>query len=239
MREFQFAVQFEEGTDALMDVFHEYPGLVSRSSACFTTDDSMWRIDNLLGSSEALSAVTDVFTDRHRCNECLDSPGCETYREYHLLDERPTSRTVYTYRHEVSECHSVPFIVHDHVGDGVVFESLRAEGEYRWRVLYPGEQSIGDLRDALDGALRPGLSLRVSHVSEAGAWDTWSRAAAHLSHDHWEVLKVAHEHGYYARPREVTVEELADHLDVPRSTVQYRLRSAEDRVLSQFVESTL
>jgi predicted DNA binding protein len=32
---------------------------------------------------------------------------------------------------------------------------------------------------------------------------------------------------------------LSDQLDLPRSTVQYRLRSAEDLIVSEFVRNTL
>jgi len=53
------------------------------------------------------------------------------------------------------------------------------------------------------------------------------------------VLEAAVERGYYSRPREVTVSDLSDELGVPRSTVQYRLRSAEDLVVSQFVDNAL
>jgi len=43
------------------------------------------------------------------------------------------------------------------------------------------------------------------------------------------------EHGYYESPREVDVGELADHLDVPRSTLTYRLRRAEERLAKAHV----
>jgi predicted DNA binding protein len=239
MREFEFTVTFEPGADDLMDVFFEYPSLSARSSTCFTTDDRMWRIDHVKGEREALDAFDEVFLDERRCNECFDVVNCDTTRTYHVLDRKPNSRTVYTFRREVHRCHSIPHHVTDHLGDGVVFESRRTRGEYRWRILYPGERAIGDLYDDIESNLREGLELDVSHLSRAGNWDVDSRVAAQLSPAHWEVLEAAVDHGYYARPRNVTVAELASALDAPRSTVQYRLRTAEDLIVEQFVESAL
>jgi predicted DNA binding protein len=43
------------------------------------------------------------------------------------------------------------------------------------------------------------------------------------------------EHGYYETPRNVDVGELADHLDVPRSTLTYRLRRAEAALAERHV----
>ncbi|OYR97966.1 transcriptional regulator, partial [Halorubrum sp. E3] len=43
------------------------------------------------------------------------------------------------------------------------------------------------------------------------------------------------EHGYDESPREVDVGGLAGHLDVPRSTLTYRLRRAEERLAKAHV----
>ncbi|WP_092893660.1 helix-turn-helix domain-containing protein [Halopelagius inordinatus] len=239
MREFEFVVHFEEGSDDLMDLFSEYPTLTMRSSVCTSTERTMWRIDHVRGPGEALDRFDEIFLDESRCNECLDAPNCHTHREYHVLDRKANSRTVYTYREEVHRCHSIPHHVVDHVGDGVVFESRRAGREYRWRVLYPGDQPIGEMYSAIEDRLRAGLHLTVSHLGRAGNWDAESQVAAELSPAHWETLETAVERGYYARPREVTVADIAELLDAPRSTVQYRLRTAEDLIVRRFVESSL
>ncbi|UHH25891.1 helix-turn-helix domain-containing protein [Halobacterium noricense] len=239
MREFEFTVTFEPGSDALMDCFVEHDSLTAWTSVCFTTRERMWRIDHATGTEEALAAFDDVFLDESRCNECLDLPDCDTYREYHVLDESTNSRTVYTFREEVHGCHSVPHYVHEHVGDGVVFEARRSDNEYRWRVLHPDEQPVGGVYDAIEAQLRDGLSLSLSRLSSAGNWNAESRVAAELTPENRAVLEAAVEHGYYSRPREVTVSDLSDELGIPRSTLQYRLRSAEDLVVSQFVDDAL
>lgn len=236
MREFEFVVHYGPGADSLMDVFHDHPGLTARTSECTTTTDAMWRVDHLRGPATAISAAEEIFIDHDRCNECLDDHACDTYREYHVLDREATSLTVYTYRREIQDCHSVPYIVTDHVGEGAIFEASRSGGEYRWKVLYPEDQPVSELYDAIETELREGLSLEVSHLTEAGRWDPISQAEADLSPDARGVLEAAADAGYYERPRETTVGKLSEELDVPRSTLQYRLRNAEDAVLSQFVE---
>jgi predicted DNA binding protein len=48
-------------------------------------------------------------------------------------------------------------------------------------------------------------------------------------------MAAAVERGYYETPREITVEELAEELDLPRSTLSYRLRRAEAELVRSFV----
>ena len=50
-------------------------------------------------------------------------------------------------------------------------------------------------------------------------------------------MTTAVEHGYYETPREIDLSELAEKLDVPRSTLTYRVRRAEAQIAKQFVET--
>ena len=56
-----------------------------------------------------------------------------------------------------------------------------------------------------------------------------------LSGEKAAAIRAAVEHGYYETPRDVDVSELADHLDVPRSTLTYRLRRAEATIVKRHV----
>lgn len=49
------------------------------------------------------------------------------------------------------------------------------------------------------------------------------------------TLRAAIEHGYYETPREITISELAAVLDVPQSTVSYRLRQAEAQLAKGYL----
>ena len=238
-REFEFVLRFDAGADSLMDVFRQHESLSVWSSAIFVGDDYMWRLDHAKGTPEALRAFDEVFLDEGRCNECFDVVSCETSRTYHVLDRGETSRTVYTLRREISGCQSLPSFLHRHVSEGTIFESRRTGDEYRWRVLYPGSSPIGEVYDRIESNLRDGVTLSVSHITSAGNWKATERVATDFSPQQWRVLKAAVTHGYYERPREISVKDLASILDEPRSTVQYQLRTAEDRLISQFVEETL
>lgn len=239
MQEFEFVVAYEAGADRLMDVFREHPSLSVRSSACYTDDSSMWRMDHASGSREAMARFDETFLDDTRCNECLNAPNCNTTREYHVLDRQPRGRTVYTFREEVHRCHSVPHFVVDHVGEGAVLQSHRTGNEYRWKALFPDEQPVGELFDAIEAELREGLSLELAHLTQSGNWSAETRTSHKLSPEQREMLEAAVEGGYYERPREATVRELASELDVARSTAQYRLREAEDAIVTEFVRDAL
>ena len=167
------------------------------------------------------------------------SETCNTARTYHVLDRRQASRTIYTLRRDIEECRSIPYFILDHIRKGTVFESKRVDDEYRWRVLFPGDYPIGEVYDTIKSQLRDGVSLSLSHITSGGNWSVTERVAADFSPEHWQALRAAVAHGYYERTRAVSVSDLASILDEPRSTVQYRLRTAEDRIVSQFVQQTL
>ncbi|GCF15136.1 hypothetical protein Harman_30710 [Haloarcula mannanilytica] len=170
VKEFEFTIRFTAGTDPVMDLFQEYPTLRLRNATCTVTGDAMWRIDHVDGPADAISAFDDVFLDDSHCNECLDEHCCSGTREYQILDRRPTARTVYTYHTKTDRCCAVPAIVTDHIGDGVVYESNRTGGEYRWRVLSPVDTSLDALFDQLDSSLRDGLTLNIDRMGNAELW---------------------------------------------------------------------
>nr|WP_233274867.1 helix-turn-helix domain-containing protein [Haladaptatus cibarius] len=80
----------------------------------------------------------------------------------------------------------------------------------------------------MESHLRDGVSLSVSQSSVLSTGTRQSVSSRIFSPEHWKVLKAAVNHGYYERSWEVS--DLASILDEPRSTVQYRLRTAEDRM---------
>lgn len=236
MREFEFTVHYEPGADDLMDLFIDTPSLHARSQACFANAASMWRIDRIAGPTEALDRVEGLYLDESVCNECLDMHQCDSTREYHLLDAETEQRLIYTRREEIDRCHSIPYLAVDHVGDGVLLDAERSGPEYVWRVLMPEATQISDLYDAIATNLRPGLSLELDHVSAVRGWEAETMGATDLSVEERQTLSAAVSAGYYQTPRETTVDELADRLDVPRSTVQYRLQRAEQKVIEEFAE---
>ncbi|QGA82130.1 helix-turn-helix domain-containing protein [Halomicrobium sp. LC1Hm] len=239
MREFEFTVQYESGADDLMDLFVETPSLYARSQACFANADAMWRIDRIVGPSDVLDRLDDLYLDESICNECLDMEQCSSTREYQLLDAGPEHRLVYTRRQEIDRCHSIPYLAVDYVGDGVLFDAERSGDEYVWRVLMPEATPVGELYDAIERNLRDGLTLELGHVAGIDGWRGDDAFDADLTVEERRTLQAAVDAGYYRTPRETTVGELGERLDVPRSTVQYRLQRAEGKAVEQFADGSL
>jgi predicted DNA binding protein len=235
VREFVFTLSYEPGVDPLVDAFIDHPEVTAQSTTCVATADHMWRVDTLFGPEDALDRIETCFLDESRCNEC-HGHGCDTERRYEVLERAPTHRIVYTHRREIRGCHSIPYLAVEHVGSGVLFETERTGDTYEWTVLMPDDEGVGRLYDAIGGGLREGVGLDLQHVTGHQGWRSGALAAPRLSHAQREAVRAAVAHGYYETPRECTVTELSDRLDVARSTLQYRLQRAESQLLAAFVE---
>lgn len=237
MREFEFAVRYERGADRLMDRFADHPDARAWTPTCVATAEYTWQITHLLGPAAALDRIEAVYLDESVCNECLHAHACESARTHDVLSRRPSHRAIYTLRTETGRCHSVPHLAAEHVGEGLLFEARRRDDEYRWTVLMPDDGGVGALFDAVGADLRDGLSLDLGHVSDLRDRHVRSFPGLDLPHDQRQALVAAVEHGYYATPRRTTVADLSDVLGVPRSTLQYRLQTAEARVVRRVVEA--
>lgn len=60
-----------------------------------------------------------------------------------------------------------------------------------------------------------------------------------LTERQWEVLQIAHENGYFERPRKIHQTEIAGKLDISQETVSQHLRAAQHRLLSTIFEEML
>lgn len=239
MREFEFVLTYDVGADDLMDVFRAETGLHAQTAACFANERSMWRVDHVLGPAETLDLVEQHFLDETTCNECLDVEGCDSSREYQVISSRPEHRVYFTRREEIQHCHSIPYLAVDHAGDGLLIEAERKGPEYVWRLLIPDDCAVGELYDRIDARLRDGISLELGHVSDPQNWNGGAGSPEVLTPEERETVAAAVDAGYYGTPRDVTVSELAEDLDTPHSTVQYRLQRAEEKVMTQFAEESL
>lgn len=239
MREFAFTVEYEPGAGRLMDVFIEHPELTAKTVTCSVTAESVWRIDRLTGPSGAIETVEAPYLDPERCDECLHNGRCYVSQEYEVLAGDRTSRTVYAYQTDIDGCHSIPYLAAKHLGDGLLYEALRRENRHEWRVLMRDDSAVGELYDVLQSDLRDGLTLSLRHLGEPTHWCDEAVSAADLSYEQRHALEAAVEHGYYETPRSVSAEELAEALEIPRSTLQYRLRRAEAWLARGFVTERL
>ncbi|WP_438267350.1 helix-turn-helix domain-containing protein [Halomarina litorea] len=229
MREFVFAARYERGADSLMDVFISYPDLVGRALRIAGSSAGLWRVDRLVGPEDALNEVERVMTDHSVCNECLgEHPGCTIEGEYEVVAEGDESRLVYAYTSGGRYCHSIPFFTTQTVGNGALFDARRRENVYEWRVLLPGETKGGEIFDQLQDGLPKGVDISLSQVGSPSAWPSADLSQKNLPSDQRRAIEAAVECGYYGTPREASLGDVAAALDLPKSTLRYRLRRAEE-----------
>lgn len=238
MREFVFALSHDPGCNAVADVLAEHPATTVRSVSCHATQESLWRVDHATGSDAALSAIEDAVLDAEGCVDCITTGDCGSEPETEVLDRSEETLVFYT-RWERSEvCESVPHLALAHLGDGVLFETWREQRQYTWRLVLPDGTDVHEFYDALDEEVCEHTGIELLRLTEL---DDEGPAGERVGDDglptaQREALAAAVEAGYYETPREVELSELAERLDVPRSTLSYRLRRAEAALATGYVE---
>lgn len=235
MREFVFTVSYEKGADELMDVFIQNPSLSSHTVSCHVSEETMWRVDEVTGPEEVLEEYDQVIGRLSRCSSLRGMGGCEVDWRYEVLDADATSRTIYSQQSEGRGCRSVPYLVVNHLGDGVLMQAEQHEHEYVWRILTEDDVAMSEVYEELNQNLRDGLSLTFDHVGQAPNWAGRQTNSPSLSPKQREALELAVKYGYYEQPREKSLQEIAQIEGIPTSTLQYRVTNAERRVIELFV----
>jgi predicted DNA binding protein len=103
-------------------------------------------------------------------------------------------------------------------------------GRESWDVRYVGERS--DIEAALDALCEAtGADIRVESIGTVGGDPSNARRLERLTQSQREVYELAREDGYYEWPRETSTRELADQLDISKTTLLEHLRKAESKLL--------
>ncbi|NEU55586.1 helix-turn-helix domain-containing protein [Halorussus sp. MSC15.2] len=237
MREFDFTVVYSEGADHLMDVFIEFPQLYSRTVSCHVTSDTMWRVDEVTGPREALSAYDDQLANLQRCSSLRGMGGCQVDWTYETLTTESTRRLIYSKQSESEGCRSIPYLAAAHLGDGVLCRAEQHGDEYRWQILTDDDAAMSSIYEELSENLRDGLELRFGRLDQSPEWDDRRGTGDDLPYEQREALELAVEYGYYETPREMSLQEIADAEDVPTSTLQYRITRAESWLAKTFLSN--
>lgn len=238
MREFTFDIVYETGSDPVMDVFIEHPTLVAKALHGCVTEDRFWRIERLIGPTAALDAVERLRLDETVQTASVTEADCSAVRYHDVLERSDDERVIYTHVEDVEDGESVQTLAGRYLPHGSLYCTSRRENRHSWRIFMKSDENVGLLYDALDANLRAGLAFRMGHLRNAEGWGHNSLGSVVLPPDQRTAMRAALDHGYYRTPREITLDDLAGELDMPRSTLSYRLRRAEERLVSGYLGET-
>ncbi|WP_435553013.1 helix-turn-helix domain-containing protein [Natrinema sp. CGMCC1.2065] len=238
MREFVFALEYEPGHNGVADTLADHPDARIRSLSLHATDERLWRVDHATGTRTALADIEAAFRDSDYYADCLATEDCGATQTTQVLDRTDDTLVLYSDWERTPTCASVPHIARDHLGEGILFETRHEGRHYTWRIVHSGEGDVAAFFDALEAAVgdcaRMEMLRAATAETDAPTGDANGEANG-LAPEQEAALRAAVEHGYYESPRAVDVGDLADHLDVPRSTLTYRLRRAEERLAKGYV----
>ncbi|WP_313692070.1 helix-turn-helix domain-containing protein [Halorarum halobium] len=104
------------------------------------------------------------------------------------------------------------------------------DGWEYWDVRYAGERS--EIETQIESVCeKTGAEIEIASIGTVGGERERARRLDTLTRSQREVLEAAREHGYYQWPRETSTRELADQLDISKSTLLEHLRKAEAKLL--------
>lgn len=235
MKEFVFALDYESGCNAITDALVDHPDVRVRSLSCHVTPSSVWRVDLATGPPAGVDALERAFLDPNHCTDCLAAPDCGAECDNTVLDCEEDTLVVYSRWSKARACTSVPHLALDHLGDGLLFETRRSQRRYEWRIIAPDDADIGGFHDALRAELCTCTEIEFVRLTGLDSAPSGPATDAELPTEQAAALRAAVEHGYYETPREIELDTLADRLDIPRSTLSYRLRRAEAGLATAFV----
>lgn len=229
MREYVFLLEYERGVHPTRDAFIDNPDVVVTTLDVSLSADRGWRVERMTGPEDALDEIETVFFDE-QCNDCTyPTPDCDATAEYEVLEREDGARTIYRHIPEMTYCHAVSYLALETFGDGLVFDATQRGPYYEWRILIPSDRNVDEFHRRLQADLPEGVSL---DLRRAGTPDRWLKAnrpgpESELPYEQREAIETARRMGYYEHPRTASLESVADELDVPLTTLRYRLRRAE------------
>jgi len=236
MREFVFTLEYDPGTNPVADVLARDPETTVRSLSCHVTAQSLWRVDHATGTPDGLDALEDAYQEAAYCADCLVRDDCGADCETQVLDRTAETLIVYTAWDRTADCTSVPHVALEYLGPGLLFETFREERRYRWRIVLPESTLVGAFFEALENEIDECTGMDVLRLTDLDPGEHREESASGLPPAQQAALQAAVEHGYYETPRAIELTELAALLEIPRSTLSYRLRRAEAQLATNCVE---
>lgn len=239
MYEFSFTLTYERGCREYTDLFVDHGSVRAETLyACFDPSE-MWALELLTGECQELTAIDDRVLDDAIQRFSITDRRCDGDRETSLLAKNRQQRTTFTYLSGVTRCDAVPLIAATFFSSRALFRQTQRGRSATWELLVQGDEDVGLLYDAVGGQLTDCATFSFNHLREVDQWDSRLLHRNEIRPEQQEVLTAAVSRGYFETPREVTLDELATELDLPRSTVSYRLRRATAELAKSFVDREL
>lgn len=181
--------------------------------------DSSAEVEQLVEATKESRLTDSVMELRERYGQrgSQNTPG-NTSRE--LFVAYNTDHTISGALVERGFIHEEPVRIHD--------------GWEYWPVFFPGdrpemEDCLDELRDEMDADI---TVTRITSAGSGGSTRTEDvRRVDRLSEGQREAFELARRRGYYEWPRNVSTRELADEMDVSKTTLLEHLRKAESKLL--------
>ncbi|WP_396613924.1 helix-turn-helix domain-containing protein (plasmid) [Haloferax sp. S1W] len=235
MREAVFSLKYSSECNALANILDRYPDTRIRSISLHATAKSLWQVSHAAGPSDSLDAIKNVFFESDYHTGCLTTKNCGTTQEAQVLEHSNDTLIVYSYWERTPSCTLIPHIALDHLGEGVLFKTRNVGTTCTWRIVHSGSGDTRAFFDELEDNLSGSVDLKIERLTDA-SYPLDDDTNDELSPRQEEALRTAIEQGYYKMPRDADAADIADELDVPRSTLNYRLRRAEAKLVPRYFD---
>ena len=127
--------------------------------------------------------------------------------------------------------------------EGILTAAHATDGRCEVDVFLPPDRQPGDAIDAVterhpqaDVAALNKRPIAAPLLSKQNFDDLLREL---LTERQWEVLRIAHDNGYFERPRDIHQRQIAAELDITQETVSQHLRAAQRRLLSTVFEDVM
>lgn len=237
MREFVFELVYEEPAGPLQRLLTDTAGVSVRGVGGNIDGEEFWRLERFEGPKDALNELTNADQSDLLAVEQITPASCEGSVHREVLKRTDSQCELYYHLEDIENCESIPTLAVEYIGPDVLFELERNQNRETWTVMMESEDGVGLFYDAIQVSLQEGIRFEFDHIGQASKRRTGLFAPKNLPSEQREALVEAVGRGYYEKPRQITLEELSTELDCPRSTLSYRLRSAESRLAKSFATS--
>ncbi|MGM0389888.1 MAG: helix-turn-helix domain-containing protein [Natrinema limicola] len=236
LRELTFRLEHDPDGDRITTILCQHETLELSTIDIVLGNGSYTRLVQLTGDPDAADSLQTALEDRDYCPRAVDPEVCGGQWSWYRLECSPRRRLIYVYAEDVQLCPSVEALFATILNCGTICESRHCGETVWWRLLMRSDEAVSTLYDRLHGTLEEDVTLEMGHLGTATEWHGDGIVDVGLSGSQREALEAAASRGYYERPREITLEALASDLDVPESTLSYRLRMAESTLVKRHLE---